>query len=761
MIISPCLSERSQDKSVAASEIPLGRMFVTKFLFGQSKQDISKNDDPVQKAQVEGVDAAEPSTDVASAQEVLVVSPSHAIEIMSDTPDQSTEELAIMVNDLAHREVSKSALEPPVSGKRKRQQADEMEGPPRKRVAKESEATGNGNGPCAKSTNGITGHEDSSNRASSEAVQGNSKKLGRPTKRHMIQTYPAVVEKSDKMWDCDSAPCHEKQAENVAQTSTIRTRTSASTEMTSRGPGRPRKTVPTKKGQNEKSHDLQVKPQHKQVLQGTVSSDLKARQGNDRLTENLLQKAGPNAPSNYSRANRADIHENRPQNFRSTRSSAAASRSKDIPSDTNTERLAVHTGNGEGLARARAQEASDESQDESGNVDVNPNIQSSAHENSTQINERDEGDAEYIEEDSDAEGSVQTIESDENEGGVEEAELFGQHEAWKTVLNGTHSICGPKLPLNHMPKLLTTKMKELLCRVREARDVYDQLLPFKGLSHDLPDGLNDELRDRLDAIELQIRTLSEQTAASEAGKMIRDIFARAIPAMIFLQRSALVSRLYHSNEPCDLETLNEIVSGLREIIRLQRMTILLCEKAKNWKAKPVSTNPIKAPTTQKIFPRLRDLKDAFSKVLLEQDRRRKSKQNAVDYKIRQQERTEFLQQANQEAARKDETWHQRIRESREREDERRRNEKRTLRQILEDEARARMGAEKVNGDVKSGTSWSDAEDLELYFELEKGYVGNMTCMLPEKSPFMLLLFANHSYSYGTVFKHTEHSPVAE
>lgn len=726
-----------------------------RMFFGPSKQDIGKNDNPVREAQVQGGVDAELSTDIASAPEVLMASPSHAIELMSDAPDQSAEEIASMVNDLVHRDILKPSPEPPVLGKRKRQQADEVEGPPKKRVAKESESTRNGDAPPATSTNGITGHEGSSNRASSEAMHGTLGKLGRPPKQHILQI-PPVPEESDEIWDF--ALSLEKQAENVAPTPSTPTRTQPITDTTSRTRGRPRKTTPTREGQRRKVHDLQVKPGRKQLPEGAVNSDLKALEGNSQPTESSLQKSGPKARSKDPRADSEYDREERTQNFRSTRSTTALSRSKDVPSKR--KKSALRVGNAEKLAQAKAREAS-KAQDESGDVDVNPSLQSPAVENSTQTNEGEKGDAEFSEEDSDVEASIQADQSDEIEDGEEEMELFGQHEAWKIVLDGTHSVCGPKLPHNHMPKFLTTRIKELVCRVREARDLYDQLLPFKGLGHDTLDGLNDELREKLDAIEDQIKTLSEKTAASEAGKMIRDIFARAIPAMVFLLRSALASRVYHSDGPCDLKSLNEIVSGLREITRLQKMAILLCEKAKDWKAKPMSSKPIKAPTTQKIFPRLRDMKEAFSKVLLEQDRKRKSKQNAVDYKLRRQERANFLQQANQEAARKDEIWHQRIRESREREDQARRNEKRTLQQIREDEARARMGAAKTNGHIKSGTTWSDAEDLELYFELEKGYAGNMTCTFFNKSPVTSLLFANNSCSYGTLFEHTEYAPVTE
>ena len=351
-----------------------------------------------------------------------------------------------------------------------------------------------------------------------------------------------------------------------------------------------------------------------------------------------------------------------------------------------------------------------------GSEDVNP----------TQTDEGDEGQAEDVEHDPDVEDLTKANEIDEEENEDEELELFGQDKAWKTVLDGARSICDEELPLIQMPKRLRGRIKDLVFEVNEARSSYEQLLPFKGLSHDGLDWLNDDLRKNFDAIEDQIKKLSERNAAGKASEIIEHLFTCAIPAMVFLLQSALASRVYHSDEPCALESLNGTVNGLSEIVRLQKMTILLCEKATNWKAKPDPS--IKSPTTRKILPCLREMREVFSNVLSEQDRKRKMKQNALDYRLRQRTLIESPQQAKQEAAKKDEIWQIKIRKSREQEDQNRRDEKRTLRQVREDEVRARMGSVGVNGHVESKTIWSDAEDLALYFQLEKGYAGHLTCM---------------------------------
>ena len=342
----------------------------------------------------------------------------------------------------------------------------------------------------------------------------------------------------------------------------------------------------------------------------------------------------------------------------------------------------------------------------------------------------DEGEGEESAEpeggDSDSEGPS-TIENDEGEDeGEEELTLFGQDSSWKTMLEGARSICGPKLPLNRMPKLLTEPINSLVNEVREARSLYEKRLAPRGSDHDSFDRVDDLLRERLDAIDARIRSLSEKAAATTASEMIRDIYARAIPAMVFLLQSALASRVYHSDELCNLETLNQTVSGLAEIIRLQKMALLLCEKAKLWKAKPVPTSrPIVGPTTRTIFPTLRNMREVFLKILDEQTKKRKLKQNAVDYSLQQKELLQYSHQVKQDAARKHEKMLKMIRTSREQEDETRRTAKRTLRQIKEDEARARMEVHQANI-PKTRTTWSEAEDLALYFRLQKEYTGGLT-----------------------------------
>lgn len=758
-------------------------MMFGKFL-GWSKNDAPKTDPPVQ----EKVDNAEPPPDLATIHAPFVVTQKLAKDII-DPPDRSAEDAASIVNHLAFNDVLTSSPNFAVPGKRKRQEVDVVDESPKKRVVLGSEIAKTGDEPLINSTNDDTGHGGRPDPPSLEVVKEAPGKLPRPkkghVKRHMMQVHPAV-QRSGDIWDPQPSPV--KHGEKPASLPTTTTTKATIPAATPRPRGRPPrvkpsptiKTISIKKGRGRKTQNLQVKPWRKGRPEGLVNPGIESREDHGTPIETFQQKTRQKATQKSSRTKYGDDYREGAPNSISTRSSAAANGLKDGILNANVDLtkkperdvrraakqrrslehasvssplsprvdsqvkesirdIAMSVRNGENPARPRAQKASDEGQEEEEESERDgrrypEKATDSDDQTSFQPDEGEEGGTEVDEQDSDLESPIEVMEIDKEEDErEEELELFGQNEAWKTVLEGARSICGQKLPLNLMPKLLTEPIEDLVQDVREARGLYEKLLPFEGIDHESLGGLNDQLRESLAAIEDRIRRLSEKTAAPKSSEMIRDICARAIPAMVFLLQSALASRLYCFDQPCDLETLNETVNGLREIVHLQKMAILLCEKATNWKAKPVPTSrPIVRPTTWKIFPCLKDMRRAFSKNLVEQERKRKMKQNAVDYSKRSKKLAQSFQssqqsqQAQQDTARKNETLHKMIKASREQEDERRRAKKRTLQQIKEEEARARMGSHQVNAHVESRTTWSKTEDIALYFQLEKGYAGGLT-----------------------------------
>ena len=100
-------------------------------------------------------------------------------------------------------------------------------------------------------------------------------------------------------------------------------------------------------------------------------------------------------------------------------------------------------------------------------------------------------------------------------------------------------------------------------------------------------------------IDEQIRYnhISEAAAYTKRLEVIRDIYARAIPGLVYLLSSSFT---FHRLHPYGLRRFK----ALREIVRIQEIILLLCVKAKSWKAKPNTNNPIIKPTKTTIFPYL-------------------------------------------------------------------------------------------------------------------------------------------------------------
>lgn len=755
------------------------------------------------------VDAAAPPPEQESIHEPMMVSPTHAKEIMLDVPDQSTEDVTSIVNDLALNDVSDSYPKPTVPGKRKRQDTDVTDASSRKRVAKAIGVTETRDQIATTSTNGVARHQGRSSRASSEVVKAASGKLPRPKKqqkRHMAEIYPAVQSSND-MWNPPLTP--QKQAETASLASTTPKRKSPNSETTPRPRGRPRRVGPSptekttlkNKGQGKKLGEIKAQPGHKGTPEGDVIPEIETGEVCKVLVGTLPQKGGPRARQNSSKAktNSGDDHKIRTPQRRSTRSIVAANVQEDVilnaitdltkKPERNARRaakqrrnleqasdfappaavinsraqkrngtVARNAKNSKNVVHARQQRASqtvrntvigeehgEEEQEESEGEEKPDSVEGPDRdgEMSSYQDEREEGGTEAEEEDSDTDRSSEV---------VEELELFGGERAWKTILKGAQSVCGPKLPLNHMPKLLTETISDLVYDVKEARELYEQLLPLKGLEQDSVVGLNNDLKMSLDAIDRQITSLSEEEAATKGSQMIRDIYARAIPAMVFLLQSALETRIYHSDKPCDLKTLSCVVTSLEEIVRLQGMAIKLCEKARTWKAKPVPTSrPIIKPTSNEMYPNLKTMHGVFSRSLQEQKRERKVKENA--FKTAQKEEDLRLsQQASRETARKNEFWDMRIRRSIEEGDEKRRNAKRSYRQLVQNELQARTQSQQINGHTES--NWSEEEDIELYIQLQKGYVPGLTSTY-QKSTFVSRLVANHPSSQRALFKDAE------
>ena len=225
----------------------------------------------------------------------------------------------------------------------------------------------------------------------------------------------------------------------------------------------------------------------------------------------------------------------------------------------------------------------------------------------------------------------------DDETGLRGINLFGYEPEWKEILRAAHSVGGSRSVEDRIPKLrLQTKtIKALICDIKEARSLY------QDCSHDQP---ANHLYNLLDAIEEQIKhdDISEAKAYNMKAEMIRDIYARAIPALVFLLESSVS---FHTLHPKGLHRYQ----ALQEIVRLQNMIVSLCMKAKIWKARPNTNYPIKKPTMLKILPYTRGMKKFFDKELQEQRWKWKTVENARKTAISQEEPIRQSQRQREES----------------------------------------------------------------------------------------------------------------
>ena len=689
-------------------------MMVLRGLFGRSEQAIDKSALQVQEEVDDGHNVDTP-VDQTPSDTPFIVSPDHAKEFISDLPNRSVEEAASIVNDLALGDVPQSPPRPTVLGRRKRQRSDTLDAAPSKRIALDGGANGTSHKNTTMANDHVSGNGGRSAGTSSAIGKTVPGKLPRPRKesqkRHMAQTYPALQRSAD-IWD--PAPSPKKQAEKPASSHTA-TNTSPNAKVNPRPRGRPpkKRTKDIKKQKPAQQRDVDLRSQ-----QGKTLPRAKAQRASNEAPEDVADEFEP-SPRHQNQV----VCEGNEEEEEEEEEPGARGRGAQEETIVGNRQRSLQMKEGVGTA-----EAGDEGSD---------------FEDPTQRIDTDE----------------ESEEEDEEEINIE---LFGQDEAWRHVLEGARSVCGRKLPRNQMPKVFTQHIREIIYNVKETRELYEQLLALQGTDTGSFDEVNAQVKEHLDVVGDQIKRLSEKTAGIRASEMVKDIFARAIPAMVFLLQSAMVSRTYHSAEPCTLQTLNETIDGLREISQLLKITTLLCEKATNWKAKPTSTSrPIVRPTTRRMFPNLRSIREVFARTLADQERRRKAMQNAVKSGQSWDVLVRSSQHAKQQAGRLDEIELRKLKESREKEDEVRRKGKRTFQQWKDDASRLDRQPHQADGHVRSNTEWSREEEIQLYIELEAGYKAELTSTLIANSSAVSLLFANHFCSSGAVFKYTEQPSPSE
>lgn len=222
-------------------------------------------------------------------------------------------------------------------------------------------------------------------------------------------------------------------------------------------------------------------------------------------------------------------------------------------------------------------------------------------------------------------------------------ELFGLDEDWRKIQTargkiGVSNIEGRKS--TGKPKLSTAHVIDLVRSIKKLTRLYSSIPD--GLSGStVANDLTEHLEELLESIRVSIDGLSESEFQDNANAVVQDVYAYAIPKMVVLLDKALIAR--------SAQLLKKSkVDALEEIIRIQDLLLVLCQKARDWNAKPTTDRPIMRPTMS-IRPPLKALRKRFRATLA--GRKRRLERNITDAKARQLEE-ECAQEAWEEAQRK-------------------------------------------------------------------------------------------------------------
>ncbi|KAL8940567.1 MAG: hypothetical protein Q9211_002215 [Gyalolechia sp. 1 TL-2023] len=301
--------------------------------------------------------------------------------------------------------------------------------------------------------------------------------------------------------------------------------------------------------------------------------------------------------------------------------------------------------------------------------------------------------------------SSQTAQSPEPDLQESDIVLFGQEKAWQKILNakrkiGVSSIKGHKI--RKIPVLKTRKIKRLVERSEDAVRSYESLSSEATASEEVMDQHQKYLR----GIRKNIANLPSETMPNgdKASKLIRDIYAHAVPSMVTLLKKALETR-------SPVLAIGNEVTVLQEIISIQDALFTLCKTARGWKTKPEKGRPITQPTIT-IKNCIEAVRAAFNAEL---DKRRthiKRRENEARRLIEEEEE-ERAQQEQSEVRRREKD----ARDRREWEEVSRKCAGLPGFSKFSSQAQSKKGAEYRRLKAPGVNEWSREQDCELLKEL--------------------------------------------
>lgn len=390
-------------------------------------------------------------------------------------------------------------------------------------------------------------------------------------------------------------------------------------------------------------------------------------------------------------------------------------------------------------------------------------ISNGEHENGQNASKEADQSSEYANDGTDAETDYQSTGTGNTESTIDARRnalaLLGQADAWETILTEVRKNC-PDQKLKGIGKKqavhLTETVRNLSQVVKRARVQYTTL--GKAKSHEnAPSEAEKQTSQILLDIELKIKDIKKydvsgdgtEKARYEGAEIIRDIYLRGVPDMIYLLRAAIDYHFLEDRNSYDTK-------GIQEIIRIQDMTLHLCRTAATWKQKPAvrEDQRIVKHIKSVVFPKLRDdVRKAFAQEMQNLFVAERKRQNFEKRRAQLAQSAHSSQKKTElEAKQQVEVLHRITEDIKQTQDEYR---AKLLGQDPQYNERRSVSLRPMHS---GGTLWTQAEVKELLVQLQN----RDSCYLPRKSDtLMWALLAYHIYSYGAIPKDSEHAFATE
>ena len=249
------------------------------------------------------------------------------------------------------------------------------------------------------------------------------------------------------------------------------------------------------------------------------------------------------------------------------------------------------------------------SEQDSDSVDIeNEESTPSDEDSSHHVRSSESAPSDYDEKNQSSENEDMTYASEVENLDNEDFELFGGIKPWRKIIMGLKRILGVS---TRRPKIRTKTALDSITLTQELASLYREVGSWSER-----DPNHETVKDRLRTLRRELNNAIGEISESKApmhelqnSYLVQDIYDSVIPSMVFMLHAALICRSRHYSEPDDIECLEEVIEIQVHIIRL-------CEKARRWKAKPISEEPIIGAVTKTVLPSMRILEhECFSREL--------------------------------------------------------------------------------------------------------------------------------------------------